>query len=94
MNTNTVPLKKYRNKLIGLLKISSQSHYQNYFNENKKKLRALWQGINEIIYSKEAHETNSPSSLLVDNEAITNIPQMAEHFNQYFTSIGKNLQNH
>ena len=23
---------------------------------------------------------------------MTKIPQMAEHFNQYFTSIGKNLQ--
>ena len=83
--------KKYRNKLIGLLKISRQSHYQNYFNE-KKNSRALWQGINEIIYSKKAYKTNSPSSLLVDNKTITNIPQMTEHFNQYFTSIGKNLQ--
>ena len=52
----------------------------------------MWQGINEIIYSKKAHKTKSPSSLLVNNETITNIPQMAEHFNQYFTSIGKNLQ--
>ena len=84
--------KKYRNKLIGLLKISRQSHYQNYFNENKKNSRALWQGINEIINSKKADKTNSPSSLLVHNETLTNIPQMAEHFNEYFTSIGKNLK--
>ena len=52
----------------------------------------MWLGINEIIYSKKAHKTNSSSSLLGDNETITNIPQMPEHFNQYFTSIGKNLQ--
>ena len=58
----------------------------------KKNSRALWQGINEIIYSKKAHKTNSPSSLLVDNEILSNLPQMAEHFNQYFNSIGKNLQ--
>ena len=36
MNTNTVLLKKYRNKLIGILKISRQSLNQNYFNENNK----------------------------------------------------------
>ena len=83
---------KYRNKLIGLLKINMQSHYQNYFSESKKNSRALWQGINEIIYSKKAHKTDSPSSLLVDNETITNISQMAEHFNQYFTSTGENIQ--
>ena len=69
-----------------------QSHYQNYFNESKKNSRALWQGINEIIYSKKAHKTDSPSSLLVDNETITNISQMAKHFNQYFTSTGENVQ--
>ena len=65
--------------------------YQNYFKENKKNSGALWQGINEIIYSKKAHKTISPSSLLVGNETITNITQMTEHFNQYFTSIGKTL---
>ena len=52
----------------------------------------MWQGINKIIYSKTAHKTKTPSSLLVDNETITNIPQITEHFNQYFTSTGKNLQ--
>ena len=41
---------------------------------------------------KKVHKTNSPTSLLVENETITNMQQMAEHFNQYFTSIGKNLQ--
>ena len=86
-----MPLKKYCKKLIGLLKIR-QSHHQNYFNEDKKNSRALWQGINKIIYSKTAHKTKTPSSLLVDNETITNIPQITEHFNQYFTSTGKNLQ--
>ena len=55
--------------------------------KTKKNSRALWQGINEIIYSKKAHKTNSPSFI-----SRPNIPQMAEHFNQYFTSIGKNLQ--
>ena len=84
--------KKYHQKLIGLLKIIRQSHYQNCFNENKKNSRALWPGINEVIYSKKAHKTNRPSSLLVYNKTVTNIQQMAEDFNQYFTSIGKNLQ--
>ena len=28
--------KKHHNKIIGILNMSRQSHYQNYFNENKK----------------------------------------------------------
>ena len=59
--------KKYCNKLIGLLKINRQSHYQNYFNENNKNSRTLWQEINKIIYSGKTHKTNSPSSISVDN---------------------------
>ena len=50
--------KKYRNKIIGLLKISRQSYYKNYFKENKKNSRTLWQGINEIAHSKKIHKTN------------------------------------
>ena len=42
-------------------------------------------------YSKKTHKTNSQSSLLVENETTTNITQMTEHINQYFTSTGKNL---
>ena len=38
---------KYRNKLIGLLKISRQPHYQNYFNGSKKNSRALWQALHK-----------------------------------------------
>ena len=51
--------KKYRNKLIEILKISKQSYYQNYFNKDKQNSRALWQGINEIIYSEKAHKTKA-----------------------------------
>ena len=38
------------------------------------------------LYSEKTQKTNSPSPIFVDNEAITNITQMAEHFHQYFTS--------
>ena len=45
----------------------------------------------KLYVIKKAHKTNNPPSLLVENEAITNILQMAEHYNQYFTSIGKKV---
>ena len=60
--------------------------------KTKKIQEPCGKGSMKLCILKKAHKTNSPSSLLVDNETITNIPQMAEHFNQYFTSIGKTLQ--
>ena len=41
--------KKYRNKIIDLLRRSRQSYYQKYFSDNKKNAKVLWQGIHEII---------------------------------------------
>ena len=84
--------KKYRNKITDLLRISRQSHYQKYFSDNKKKSKALWQGIHKIIYSKKVGKTNSPSSLLINQKSVTNQQDIAEQFNISFTSIGKNLQ--
>ena len=84
--------KKYRNKIIELLQISRQSYYQKYFSDNKKNAKALWLGIHEIIYSKKSGKTNSPSSLLLNQKSVTNQQDMAENFNNFFTFIGKNLQ--
>ena len=83
---------KYQSKITDLLQISRQFHYHKYFSNNKKNAKALWQGIHEIIYSKKAGKTNKPSSLLINQKSVTNQQDMAEHFNNYFTSIGKNLQ--
>ena len=84
--------KKYQNKITDLLKTSKQAHYHKYFEENKKNCRALWIGINEMVYSKNKTNTNSPLSPIQDGETITDHKHMAEHFNNFFTSIGKKLQ--
>ena len=77
VGTNTVPLKNNtKNYLDGLLKISRESHYQNYFNKNKKFQEPCGKGSMKLYILKKIHKTNSPSSLLVDNETITNISQM------------------
>ena len=41
---------------------------------------------------KKAGKKNNPSSLLINQKSVTNQQDMAEHFNNFFTSIGKNLQ--
>ena len=84
--------KKYRNKIVDLLKISKHSYYQRYFEENKKNFKAIWQGIHDIVYSKKSKTTNSPSSIIIKGNTVTKPQDIAEHFNEFFTSIGKNLQ--
>ena len=43
--------KKYRNKIIQLIRQSKQTYYQYHFVQNKKDSKTIWQGIHEIIPS-------------------------------------------
>ena len=43
--------KKYRNKIIELIRQSKQTYYQHNFEQNKKHSKTTWQGIHEIISS-------------------------------------------
>ena len=82
---------KYRNKITDLLKTSKQAHYHKYFEENKKNCRALWIGINEIVYSKNKNKTNSPSTQ--DSKTITDQKHIAGHFNKSSHALAKNYKN-
>ena len=84
-------IKTYRNKITDLLKTSKHAHYHKYFEENKKNWKALWIRINEIVYSKNKNETNSPLPLIQDGKTIAD-QNIVEHFNNFFTGIGKKLQ--
>ena len=83
--------KTYRNKIVDLLRVSRKCHYQKYFEENKKNSRATWQGIHDIVYSRKSKKNNT--LLLIDRNTITNPKDIAENFNNFFTSIGAKLQN-
>ena len=85
--------KKYRNQIINLLRVSKQTHYNKYFEENKNNCRAIWISINEVIYPKNKKKLNSPTSFIDEGKTITNSKNIAEHFNKSFTEIGTNIQN-
>ena len=64
--------RNYRNQKMNLLRVSKQTHYNKYFEENKNNCRALWIGINEVIYPKNKKKLNSPTSLIDEGKTITN----------------------
>ena len=86
--------KKYRNIIVDLLKKSKESHYSKYFEENKRNCKAVWSGMNEIIYSKSKANVWEPNCLLINGKAVSQPKDIAEHFNDYFISISKELQKH
>ena len=65
--------KKYRNQVINLLRVSKQTYYNKYFEENKNNCRVIWTGISEFICPKNKKELNSPASLIDEGKPITNL---------------------
>ena len=85
-NQKQMLYKRYRNKIVDLLKITKEAYYKNYFQESRKNSRALWSGINEIIYSKKSSKTIPPSSISVEDRTTSDPKNIAENFNNFFTS--------
>ena len=84
--------KECRNKIIELIRQSKQTYYQHHFDQNKKSSEAIWQSIYEIISSTKNKKGGNVSDISADDNAITDPIEIAENFNNFFTSIGTNLK--
>ena len=84
--------KKYRNKIIELIRQSKKTYYQRYFDQNKKNSKTICQGIHEIISSRKNKNGGNVSAIVSDDNTITDPVEIAQNFNNFFTSIGTNLQ--
>ena len=84
--------KKYRNEIIELIRQSKKTYYQPYFEQNKKDSKTIWQDIYDIISSTKNKNGGNVSAIISDDNTITNPVEIAQNFNNFFTSIGTNLQ--
>ena len=84
--------KKYRNKIIELIRQSKKTYYQRYFEQNKKDSKTIWQGIHEIISSRKNKNGGNVSAIISDDNTIMDPVEIAQNFNNFFTSIGTNPQ--
>ena len=66
-------------------------HYQKYFTEHAKDIRKTWTGIKNIINFRTMTK-GQPTSMMIDNKLITDPTNIAECFNNYFSSIAEKLQ--
>ena len=64
--------KKYRNKIIELIRQSKQTYCQRYFEQNKKDSKAVWQVIHEII-SFLKNKNSGNVSAIIGNVSATNL---------------------
>ena len=84
--------KNYRNLLTSLVRKSKTNYFKQYFEENKKNLKSVWNGIKSIINTSK--NTNGPPSMLnINSKTITDPNLIADSFNSYFGTIAQKIKN-
>ena len=81
--------KKYRNLFSTLIKKSKQAYYGKYFERNWNNIKNTWKGIKSLISLKTV--VSHVSTLLsLDKGDTTSSPyDIANIFNNYFTSMAE-----
>ena len=83
--------KLYRKHVLKLIRTSKEAHYKTFFSENKEKTLEVWNAIKEIINIKKTKQNIQPVNLNIDDKLSTDVVQISEHFNDYFTSIASKI---
>ena len=79
--------KIYRDKINHLIRASKNLYYKNYFTQYKKNSKKIWDGINNILITKQK-STNSKINIIENNTFITDQLEVANKFNIFFTNTG------
>ena len=87
-----VSYKEQRNKIRDVIRQSRKRFLDDYFSKNITNIKNTWKGIKSLIKINNSNR-GQPSSLMVNNKLISEPKQVAETFNEYFSSIADKLQN-
>lgn len=83
--------KTYKNSITKLTRRSKANYYCQFFEDNKKKLNKVWQGIKEIININKKVSQNI-QNINSNGKLITNHKNIANTFNEFFCDIPKHIE--
>ena len=84
--------KKYKNKLTETIRNAEKLHYKKIIGSHKNSTTQLWKTFGKILnQNKVKHK--SISSLLINDNKVTEPQVIADSFNNFFCNIGERLAN-
>lgn len=81
--------KKYKNKFNKLLLLTKTNYFRNELENNKKNNKMIWNTINKFTNKKK--ERREIKQINFHQKTLTNDKEIANCFNKYFSSIGREL---
>jgi len=85
--------KTYRKHYKQLIKEAKRTYYKELFDTRSNSVKQLWNNRNQIVSLSKNKRTNIINKILVNNYYVGDPKTISNHFNQYFCSVGLNLQN-
>ena len=82
--------RKLRNDILQMVRTSKKNFYKNYFENNNKNLRKVWQGIKQIINIK-SKLTDIPTCISSNDNLISCPKEISNKFNEYFSNIAGDI---
>ena len=83
--------KELRNEIVTQCRESEKTYYQKYFKENSDNIKNTWKGIKSIINIRSKGKS-IPMYMMDNNDKISDPTAISNHFNKYFSNIGRELQ--
>ena len=85
----TSRFKQYRNIYSSLIRQSKKLYYHSHIAKNRKNPKKIWQLLKEVSVGSKSQ--NKIEKITVQGKSTDNPKEMAEHFNKFFTKIGKEI---
>ena len=79
---------EYRNIYNKLIRFSKRNYFKDKLDKCNGRSRLIWKVINEAM-NKSGVKSGEIESIEVNGQIITDKSEMADHFNEYFASIGR-----
>ena len=86
-----IQYKQYRNIIVSLCRRSKKNYFSKYFQEHKKNIQKIWQGVKSIISTKPP-QSSTPSSININNTLTSEPTLIANAFNDYFSNVAANIR--
>ena len=81
----------YKNRLKQLIRLSKKQYYSSKFNQCKNNVKQTWKLINTAI--RPGRKNDNLTKIIHEGTEISNEKQIANIFNNHFSSIGLELKN-
>ena len=83
-------IRTLKNEITALTRKGKKEYYNHYFTTNKNNLMKIWKGIKEIINIKTKN-FSQPTCIVDNKKTLTDPSEIAEAFNNYYTSIAEDI---